>query len=412
METQHIDIKKLAPNTGQIEGLPANPREWTRDDVARIAASIDETPELFEMRPLLVYKVGEEFVVLGGNLRLEGAKRLRLKSCPAFIIPEDTSSEKLMEIVIKDNGSFGAWDLSLLSKEWGECPLSDWGVVANWDKDKKPAGEAPPDKDSAEYLEWLKKFENKKTTDDCFTPVEVYDALIGWLKKEGKIREGQKVVRPFYPGGDYTAEEYPAGCVVVDNPPFSIMKDIVAFYDKKRIPFFLFFDSRTLFGKAYVNNERICLLPICASVKYENGAVVNTSFMSSLFPGLRIYAPGELRKIIEDSQVKPDEKVQLDFDPHVRRFSSFGTAVRYGETIKIKNIRPFDNEHLYGGGILIGDDDVAKLDEVMERTREKIEEERERLAEERNGQKGTYPLSEKDRQKIAELNALAAKDTE
>lgn len=55
MNIKRIPIEKIELNTGQIEGLPANPRQWTRDDIDRIAASLKETPELFEMRPCIVY---------------------------------------------------------------------------------------------------------------------------------------------------------------------------------------------------------------------------------------------------------------------------------------------------------------------------------------------------------------------
>ena len=48
MRLEVIDIEKLRSNSGQIEGLPANPRKWDADDVKRLAKSIEETPELLE----------------------------------------------------------------------------------------------------------------------------------------------------------------------------------------------------------------------------------------------------------------------------------------------------------------------------------------------------------------------------
>lgn len=128
METKRINIGQLTGNTGQIEGLPANPRTWTQTEIDRLAKSLKETPELFEMRPLLVYQQGEEYVILGGNLRYEGAKKNKMQDCPAIVIPADTPVEKLKEIVIKDNGSFGEWDIQALISDWGEQPLEDWGL--------------------------------------------------------------------------------------------------------------------------------------------------------------------------------------------------------------------------------------------------------------------------------------------
>lgn len=69
-----------------------------------------------------------------------------------------------------------------------------------------------------DYEGFVKKFEPKKTTDDCYTPDAVYDAVLDWACKEYGIRK-DGVVRPFWPGGDYENFDYPEDCVVVDNPP-------------------------------------------------------------------------------------------------------------------------------------------------------------------------------------------------
>jgi DNA modification methylase len=39
----------------------------------------------------------------------------------------------LKEIVIKDNGSFGDWDMDMLANEWDDLPLKEWGVDIAWD---------------------------------------------------------------------------------------------------------------------------------------------------------------------------------------------------------------------------------------------------------------------------------------
>lgn len=128
-EIIHIPTSKLRSNKGGlIEGLPKNPRQWTRDDVNRIANSLEETPELFELRPLLVYEVQGVYVILGGNLRFEGAKKIKLDSCPCIVLPADTTPEKMKEIVIKDNGQFGAWDYDELANGWDDLNLTGWGV--------------------------------------------------------------------------------------------------------------------------------------------------------------------------------------------------------------------------------------------------------------------------------------------
>lgn len=87
------------------------------------------------------------------------------------------------------------------------------------------------------YEEFVEKFKPKKTTDDCYTPPEIYETIRDWACKEYGI-DPDKIVRPFYPGGDYEHYDYPDGCVVLDNPPFSILSKICEFYLERGIPFF------------------------------------------------------------------------------------------------------------------------------------------------------------------------------
>lgn len=128
MEHKKIKLSKLVANNGQIEGVPKNPRQWTKEDVERLKQSIVETPELLEARGCIVYPFGDKFVVLGGNMRLTACKQLGHKEVDCVVLDADTTPDKLKEIVIKDNGSFGAWDFEMLANEWDDMPLADWGV--------------------------------------------------------------------------------------------------------------------------------------------------------------------------------------------------------------------------------------------------------------------------------------------
>ena len=150
MQIVKLKLSELAPNTGQIPGLPINPRQWTKGDVDKIAASLKETPELFDARPVLVVPHDGKYVILGGNLRYEGARANKEKEVPAIIFPEETPIDKMKEIVVKDNGSFGAWDYDALANEWDDLPLGDWGVPA-W----KPDEELPPITDKTDLSDKL-----------------------------------------------------------------------------------------------------------------------------------------------------------------------------------------------------------------------------------------------------------------
>ena len=138
METRRIKLTDLVLNEGQIAGLPTNPRQWTKTELNKLKKSLQETPELLEARGILVYPWEGKYLVLGGNMRLSALKFLKAKDVPCIVFPEDTPIDKLKEVVIKDNGSFGAWDFDQLANEWGDLPLVDWGVPA-WETERADA---------------------------------------------------------------------------------------------------------------------------------------------------------------------------------------------------------------------------------------------------------------------------------
>ena len=75
-----------------------------------------------------------------------------------------------------------------------------------------------------DYEGFCEKFKPRKTTDDCYTPANVYEAVKAWAVKEYSL-QGREVVRPFWPGKEYDCFDYPDGCVVIDNPPLSRPRD-------------------------------------------------------------------------------------------------------------------------------------------------------------------------------------------
>ena len=126
--TKNIAIGKLQSNKGQIEGLPGNPRLIKDQKFDKLVKSIEENPEMLQMRELLVYPHGDAFVVIGGNMRLEAMKKLGYKECPCKVIPADATVEQLKAYTIKDNNGFGEWDFDMLANEWDVEQLEDWGL--------------------------------------------------------------------------------------------------------------------------------------------------------------------------------------------------------------------------------------------------------------------------------------------
>ena len=146
------------------------------------------------------------------------------------------------------------------------------------------------------YDEFVEKFKPKKTTDDCYTPEIVYNAIADWVANEYHLNKTD-FVRPFYPGGDYEHFDYD-NKIVVDNPPFSILSRIIKFYVDKGIKFFLF--APTLILCRY--GDYCTVLPVGADITYENGAVVNTSFATNLEPHeIRARTPPTLYKAVDEA---------------------------------------------------------------------------------------------------------------
>ena len=151
-----------------------------------------------------------------------------------------------------------------------------------------------------DYEGFVDKFKPKKTTDDCYTPPEVYDAVLGYCVERFGI-DPARAVRPFYPEGDYEAFEYPEGCCVVDNPPFSILSEIVGFYVSRSVPFFLFAPSLTCFGPLRRHLGRVTALLSDSGVTYENGATVRTAFLTSLLPGVACESEPNLGRLVGEA---------------------------------------------------------------------------------------------------------------
>lgn len=125
---QRIAIDLIEMNTGQIAGLPSNPRQWTKAQFDNLKASIEETPELLEARGCIVDYHEGKYVCLGGNMRYAACKALGMSELPCYVVPEGTTILKKKQIVAKDNVSMGDWDFDALANEWSDMDLEGWGV--------------------------------------------------------------------------------------------------------------------------------------------------------------------------------------------------------------------------------------------------------------------------------------------
>lgn len=124
-----LPLANLEANTGQVAGLPQNPRLIKDEKFKKLKKSIEDNPEMLALRELLVYPIeGEKYIIIGGNMRYAAMKALGYKEAPCKVIPKETSVENLQAYTIKDNSGFGEWDMDMLANEWDMELLDLWGV--------------------------------------------------------------------------------------------------------------------------------------------------------------------------------------------------------------------------------------------------------------------------------------------
>ncbi len=128
MQQQLIKISELKNNTGQVEGLPKNPRFIKDHKYAKLKASLEADPEMMELREVIAYDNNGELVVICGNMRLRALKELGVKEVPVKILPTETPAEKLRAYTIKDNVGFGEDSWDDLANDWNPVELEEWGL--------------------------------------------------------------------------------------------------------------------------------------------------------------------------------------------------------------------------------------------------------------------------------------------
>ena len=117
----------------KIKGNPNNPRIIKNDKFKKLVKSIQEFPEMLKLRP----SVGDEdFMVLGGNMRLKASKDAGLKEV-WIEVAEGLTEEQKKEFIVKDNVGFGEWEWDILANEWDSVQLAEWGLDVWENEDDK-----------------------------------------------------------------------------------------------------------------------------------------------------------------------------------------------------------------------------------------------------------------------------------
>lgn len=229
------------------------------------------------------------------------------------------------------------------------------------------------------YEEFIEKFKTKKTTDDCYTPEAVYDVIRDYVVEKYGLH-GRLVVRPFWPGGDYKNFDYPDNCVVIDNPPFSILAQILDFYVEKQIDFFLFAPQLTVMSSA---GSRCNIVVTGNQIIYENKAVVATSFATNLGK-FKIDVDSTLYRRIQDVVEAENQKMKrlkYTYPDEVLTTTTIQKLAGRGIDLRIKEkdcffIRALDDQKrmkktLYGAGFLLSNNATAEKKAAEKKAAEK-----------------------------------------
>lgn len=344
--------------------------------------------------------MGGQNTIVEGHGRLEACKQLGIKNVPVIRLDHLSDEERKAYGLIHNSTTLNSgFDEKILKVEIDQIQkidLSSFGLLevkpVDWFESRKRDDNEGLENESEEYQEFIEKFEAKRTTDDCYTPDAIHECVIEWVEKEYDVSR-EKFVRPFYPGGDYENFEYEPGAIVVDNPPFSIESQIIDFYTKRGIKFFMYGPAMTLLSNTKARS--VSVIAVGAQITYENGAVVPTSFVTNLEDeDVAIRSCGSLRAALDeaDKVLRQQVKKQLDkynFPENVvtsamlTKLSKWGVDyfVKRSEAKFITSLESMKKEgkEIYGGGYLVSDDLKIAKAKAEEIAKAKAEEEKSKV---------------------------------
>ena len=370
-------MKIIEKKTGDLIPYENNPRINDRA-VDAVAASIRE---FGFKQPIVIDKDG---VIVCGHTRHKAAQKIGLKTVPC-VLADDLTEEQIRAYRIVDNktNELAVWDMEKLDLEMKSLESFDMGLFrpsnavgsANTGEDwfaREDRNDTNRQEGNDEYNEFLDKFEQPKTTDDCYTPDNIYEAVASWTAKEYGL-DRKRFVRPFFPGGDFENYPYRPGDVVVDNPPFSILSQIYDFYLEKKIDFLLFAPCMTSLKTSATRG--LCSIYDDCDILYENGATVPTAFVTSLEKEYITRTAPELGAAVREANNENLEKQRKSlpkykYPDNVISSAAMSYIGRYSIDLRIKKaeakvIDGLDSQKamdkvIYGGGLLVSDRAAAE----------------------------------------------------
>ena len=365
VKIQYLNIDELTP-------YAQNARKHGETDVAAIRESI----RAFGFNdPVGVW--GDQNIIVEGHGRVLAARQLGMTEIPCIRLDHLTDEERrAYTLAHNKTAELSDWDFDIQGAELRELTGFDMTLFgfeydedSEWFQREETDGTARQEGND-EYNAFVEKFEIKKTTDDCYTPENIYDAVADWVAEEYGL-DRANFVRPFYPGGDYQARMYSPDDVVVDNPPFSILAQICRWYIEKGIRFFLFAPTLTLFS---ADCDEMCNVCANCKVTFENGANVNIGFKTNLENGCAVRTAPSLFAAVDEAERENTQSdvnlLKYEYPANVVTAAKVSNWAEAGVDFslpraEVKKISAIDaqkekNLGIFGSGFLLSDAQAAK----------------------------------------------------
>ena len=347
--TERLEIRKIS----ELIPYANNARTHSPAQIELLRRSLRE---FGFVAPVLIDGAGN---VIAGHGRIEAAKAEGIEEAPCVLVEHLTDAQR-RAYILADNrlAELSTWDDMVRDAELLRLRGEGVDLTLTGFED----GEISVGEETEEYNAFVDKFAPKLTTDDCYTPANVYAAVLAWAVNRYGLQDAE-VLRPFFPGGDYQTAAYPAGCVVIDNPPFSILSEICAWYDEHQVRYFLFCPGMTTFS---INAGRCNYLPCGNSIMFDNGADIAISFLTNMGEYKIELAPDLYAAVAEADDInRKAARAELPVYSYPDCVASvaINKLTKYGQTLRIRAedavfVRALDSQKeqgkaIYGGGFLL-----------------------------------------------------------
>lgn len=347
--TQRLEIWKI----DELIPYANNARVHSPAQIEQLRRSLRE---FGFVSPVLIDSAGN---VIAGHGRIQAAKLEGIQEAPCVLVEHLTDAQR-RAYILADNrlAELSTWDE--VARDAELLRLQGEGVdltLAGFEN-----GELVISEGSEEYDAFTEKFKPKLTTDDCYTPGNVYEAVKAWAVQRYEI-QGAEILRPFWPGADYQAAEYPEGCVVIDNPPFSILSEICRWYDEHKVRYFLFAPGMTLFSTA---SGACNYLPVGNTVLFDNGAEICLSYLTNMGE-FKIEVAPDLYAAVDAANRVNLEAAKADLPVYsypdcvvsvaINKLAKYGQALRIPASdasfCRALDAQKEQDKAIYGGGFLL-----------------------------------------------------------